>query len=324
MRFLRFLRFFRNREEKVGSAPPTLSLVAPNGSEEWIVGSEQDVTWNYNDLTGAAVLYYNKSGGEDIKIKDIDDVTAGTTKWTIPDDASSEVKVKIVCGDYSDESDNYLSIVSPPSLAITSPDGGESWISGSEHAITWLANRITALDLYYSIDNGSNWNLIDENIDATLETYNWTIPVAISTNCLAKIVEHGGSLEDQSASTFTIGIGAAIALYVDSNGGNVRVNDACGAIASSDINIATGTHVLANGSHGSNNADKMSHAPAAAIIQIANAKLGPLKETGANDVFSVIWKLKHTNANGGANTSLQCSDGTHGFYLAFNSNARVS
>lgn len=202
-----------------------------------------------------------------------------------------------------------------PSLTITYPNGGETISSGVTCAITWSAVAITSVDLDYSIDNGTNWVPIDTKVTAA-GTYPWTPPAAISTTCLVRVTENGGAVTDQSDATFTIGFGAATALYVDSNGGNVRINDACGGIASSNISVATGTHVLSAGSHGLNNADKMTHSPATNIT-ILNANLGAIKTTGADDVFSVILKVKHTAAGGGTNTSLYCDSTSAGFWFDY-------
>lgn len=201
-----------------------------------------------------------------------------------------------------------------PTITVTAPNGAESWTSGGSENITWTSTGITGdVEISYSIDNGANYTAV-ATVAYDSSPYAWTIPVAISSTCLVKIEQ--GAVSDVSDATFTIGFGAATALYVDSNGGNVRVNDACGGIASSNISVATGTHVLSAGSHGLNNADKMTHSPATNIT-ILNANLGAIKTTGADDVFSVILKVKHTAAGGGANTSLYCDSTSAGFWFDY-------
>ncbi|MBN2229681.1 MAG: hypothetical protein JW779_08790 [Candidatus Thorarchaeota archaeon] len=179
------------------------------------------------------------------------------------------------------------------SLLLTSPNGSESWISGSSHDIVWEASGIETLDLYYSINNGVDWSLIDENITASLGSYSWTIPVAISSNCLVKIIEHGGEIEDQSDAVFSIDIGWLVASYVNNSGSPLAWHDAEEGIAETKIGLVNGLyHTLANDSHGSNNADKMTNRYGSAALQIETADVGVMDTLGSNNAFTYIEKIK--------------------------------
>lgn len=185
------------------------------------------------------------------------------------------------------------------SLLLTSPNGSESWISGSSHDITWESSKIAELDLYYSIDNGSNWLLIEEKVDAALGSYSWTIPVAISSTCLVKIIEYGGEIEDSSDAVFTIGFGAAVALYVAASAFEPAYFDACGSIASANILVQElEYHALANGSHGSNNADAITYKSGMEAVKILEANMGQLKVYGVDTNFSLLFKVKYTQVYG--------------------------
>jgi len=82
---------------------------------------------------------------------------------------------------------------------ITAPAGGETWSPGSTHDITWTTfndggNADTA-DLYYSLDAGNTWILIENNIPhsggATVNgSYSWVIPKAASLYALVKVEVH--------------------------------------------------------------------------------------------------------------------------------------
>ena len=64
-----------------------------------------------------------------------------------------------------------------PSIALTSPNGGEVWKSGWQRNITWTSENISNVNLYYSTNGGGDWNTIATNVDASTGSYNWTIPV---------------------------------------------------------------------------------------------------------------------------------------------------
>ena len=66
-----------------------------------------------------------------------------------------------------------------PTVAITSPVGGETWKANSSHAITWTATDnvgVTAVSLLYSVDGGATYpNTIATGL-ANSGTYAWTVP----------------------------------------------------------------------------------------------------------------------------------------------------
>lgn len=186
------------------------------------------------------------------------------------------------------------------SLLLTSPNGSESWISGSSHDITWEASQIAELDLYYSIDNGSNWLLIEEKVDAGLGSYSWTIPVAISSTCLVKIIEYGGETEDSSDAVFTIDIGWLVATYVNNSGSPLAWHDAEGGIAAGKVDLIYGTyHTLGNDSHGSNNADIMDNCFGQKVLKILAADAGVFNTLGTNNAFTYIEKVKYPSGASG-------------------------
>jgi hypothetical protein len=94
-------------------------------------------------------------------------------------------------------------------ITVLVPNGGDVLPSGGSYAICWQAPAsIVKFDLMYSIDNGSNWNLI--KTVTGLSCISWSVPV-VSQNekdCLVKVVGYdaGGAMitEDTSDKPFTI------------------------------------------------------------------------------------------------------------------------
>ncbi|MBN2411308.1 hypothetical protein JXQ31_06415 [candidate division KSB1 bacterium] len=72
-------------------------------------------------------------------------------------------------------------------IFVTSPAGGESWVVGSAHDITWNISDFSAdVKIEYSTDSGTTWTTIAAST-ANDGTYSWTIPNTPSTNCLVRI-----------------------------------------------------------------------------------------------------------------------------------------
>jgi hypothetical protein len=72
---------------------------------------------------------------------------------------------------------------------VTSPNGYEKWPAGSVHNITWAQAAVSTLKIEYSWDNGSTWNMIANNYPASSGSFAWTIPDALSDQCLVKITD---------------------------------------------------------------------------------------------------------------------------------------
>jgi hypothetical protein len=97
-------------------------------------------------------------------------------------------------------------IVPPvPSITVTSPNGGESWVAGSTHPIAWsTTGTVGNVKIEYSTDNGSFWTAIGWSASSP---YSWTIPdtaAVISDFCLVRIGEADGFPSDRSNTIFSI------------------------------------------------------------------------------------------------------------------------
>jgi hypothetical protein len=85
---------------------------------------------------------------------------------------------------------NLLTPANPPIITVTSPINGTVWNIGETRNITWTVSGDTSnIDhflLGYSIDGGSNYNLVNgvnSTAPGTARTYSWTVPNTPSTQC---------------------------------------------------------------------------------------------------------------------------------------------
>jgi len=94
-----------------------------------------------------------------------------------------------------------------PLITILSPNGGESWQSGSTYNITWTSSgTVGNVKIQFSINSGSSWSTIVSSITNN-GSYSWTIPNISSNNCLVKVCEIDGNPADTSDSVFSISTG---------------------------------------------------------------------------------------------------------------------
>ena len=70
-----------------------------------------------------------------------------------------------------------------PNTEVTKPAGGEVWAAESTHEIRWESFAIDDVDIYYSINSGGDWEVIDAAVSNT-GSYEWQLPMVDSDECL--------------------------------------------------------------------------------------------------------------------------------------------
>jgi hypothetical protein len=98
----------------------------------------------------------------------------------------------------------------PPAVEVTSPDGGEEWVSGTQHEITWVASdnvNVDSVSILFSRDGGLSFPETLAVREENDSTYTWQIPEAPSDSCVIKVVAFDSWLnwtEDVSDGLFRI------------------------------------------------------------------------------------------------------------------------
>jgi beta propeller repeat protein len=134
----------------VGATPPSITITSPNGGETWKRGTTHTVTWDYTGNPGTTVKITRLQGG--VQVGSISSSTSigtgghGSYKWSISPTGSTGSDCKIFIQSLSqpaiiDTSDNSFTLApvgaTPPSITITSPNGGETWKRGTTQTVTW-------------------------------------------------------------------------------------------------------------------------------------------------------------------------------------------
>ena len=208
----------------ISPAVPTISISSPTGGESWASGTSHTITWSSANVANVALEFTTNNGSNWISINSSISAAAGTYTWNVPNNISTQCKVRI--SDVTDASLNSVSastfsITAAPALSVTltAPVGGESWSAGSTHNITWSSNSIANIKIEYSSDNGSSWNTVITSTVASNRYYGWTLPSLVSSVCKVRISNAAdASLSSISAATFSITApGAGQSLYLEEN-----------------------------------------------------------------------------------------------------------
>lgn len=91
-------------------------------------------------------------------------------------------------------------------VTVEYPFGGETWVPGETEKIRWNAygNEANSFTIEYSVNNGGNWTVIDDNVPSTSRIYSWTVPAAATGTALVRVSRNGSALTDQSNFNFSI------------------------------------------------------------------------------------------------------------------------
>jgi hypothetical protein len=143
-------------------APPSITVISPNGGESWTAGTVHDLTWTSQGVTGDVSIELYK-GGSCVSTIDALDPNDGSYTWTIPTDltAGTDYSVRIagVAVSAEDMSDGYFSIT-VPSTPPTVPQNFAAIPSGDHILLTWVApssdggSPITKYNIYRSTVSG--------------------------------------------------------------------------------------------------------------------------------------------------------------------------
>ena len=186
----------------------TILVLSPNGGETWNNTSTHTINW-IGHLIENVKIELSTNSGTTWSIIDSSLANTGEYFWTINAPLGSEESLIRVCdaidSNATDISDGVFTIL-PVNIFISSPNGGEVWISGSTHEITWSTQNLTAsvVRILLSTNAGINWNIIAPLV-VNNGLYNWLIDPGLSSGqCLIKIETINHLVFDISDSLFTI------------------------------------------------------------------------------------------------------------------------
>lgn len=167
-----------------------MKVTFPNsGTESFITGAAETVLWKTGASTGDVKIEYSMNYGSTWTTIDSSTENDGAYEWLIPVDPSAYCKIRVISNtdNAGDTSDNIFSIVTPPTITLTSPNGYETWNNGTIQDITWSSENLNnGVKIEYSTDSGSTWSDVVQST-ANDGLCRWTIPDIASDNCLVRI-----------------------------------------------------------------------------------------------------------------------------------------
>lgn len=188
---------------------PVLQITAPNGGETWNYGEYATVSWTGSNLSAYVNIEISLDGGSAWSSLGYgySNADGGSADVPVPYFATENALVRIMDYNYYfelDRSDAPFTVVVPP-VIVYYPAGGEQYYNNQQMYFSWMASQeISSVNFELSTDNGQTWQLIDENIDAAMGYYYWTVSGTPSETCLIKISDASDASRFDLSGVFTI------------------------------------------------------------------------------------------------------------------------
>jgi large repetitive protein len=225
--------------------PSSITLLQPNGGEQWPVGSLQSIVWTHSSILNIDIEYSTNNGTNWTSVATNIPALRGFHNWTIPATVSNNciVRVKDAVNPLTvnDVSNSTFSIIAAltvdvvkyrggsfdgftfcqnaaPAVTVLTPNGGEVWPGATTQNITWSYTNIpNNVLIEVSYNNGSNWTTIT-TWPASAQTFPWVVSGIGSTTCLVRVSDaQNSTINDVSNANFTIP--TATISVVQANGG---------------------------------------------------------------------------------------------------------
>lgn len=184
-----------------------LNLIRPNGNEVLQANTQEKIIWTSSDIDTIAIEYSLDSGKSWNWITQSTPASSGQYLWSVPDTVSGTCKIHIFDPARPKRTDisfrNFK--ISDKKLVLKRPNGGEIFFGDSLELITWESKNVSTLNIYFSSDNGKNWNSTVLSKIASEQSHLWKVRNLNSENCLIKIVDRNDTtISDISEYPFTI------------------------------------------------------------------------------------------------------------------------
>lgn len=194
-------------------APPTpvITVTSPNGGNTLYIGQNTTINWTTQYAGSFVKIEYSTDNGGAWTTVTSSTSNNGSYSWTnIPNTPSNQCLIKISdVGTPStfDVSDAVFNIVLG-TITVTSPNGGESWISCSNHSVTWTRTGTSNyFNVYYSINGGTTWQALASNYyqSGGSCSFSWTLNNTTTSQARVLVTDYNNSIiRDSSDANFTI------------------------------------------------------------------------------------------------------------------------
>lgn len=179
-----------------------ISVVAPKGGETWSVGSFQTITWSGSG-DGNVRIDLTRDG-ENFETIFANTPNDGQQIWQVSGPPTGTARVRIARLDDPTAVAESAADFTIRGITVTSPNGEEVWVLGSQQLITWQDGDSGSVKIELSRDNGFTWETLFGNT-ANDGSQAWTVDGEIAGECRIRVTQlDGPDATDISDAPFVI------------------------------------------------------------------------------------------------------------------------
>lgn len=190
------------------SAPPSVSLIQPNGGQSYGEGDSIQVLWNSQNYSGLVSLSLSRTGASGT-YETIADLTAndGQFTWVVSGAPTNQARIKVVLSDSPaifDVSDSDFAIFDRD-LAVFTPAAGDSVSIGSILDIQWTAVNVSGnvrIELKRS-PSTPGWELLSSSTPNS-GYFGWIATMPASDSAIVRVVSVAAQSVGDSSGMFKI------------------------------------------------------------------------------------------------------------------------
>jgi len=207
-----------------------LTIQAPTSSSSWDAGTAYDINWTYSGPIENVTIEYSSNNTTGPWITAVANISvgssgAGTYNWYINESVSTSANARIRIYDNQSPWDSYINysdiftVKGMVYLDVPNATNITLYVEDTV-AINWsIFGTIDEVNLSYSNNSDSGpWIEIVNNLNASNETYNWTVPDDISTAVRVRVTDSNNPGEVYDYSDWDIRLMGKIGLTAPAAG----------------------------------------------------------------------------------------------------------
>jgi hypothetical protein len=143
---------------------PSIEITYPNGGESFDPADSETISWIATGITGTQTVQYSLDNGTTWTTLSTVSATATRLPWTIPDVNTSEARIRIFSGSFSDDSDNSFHILGTPKNLMKED---AACVAGTINLKWDAVNNATHYELLQLNEATSQWVTVNNQITGT-------------------------------------------------------------------------------------------------------------------------------------------------------------
>jgi hypothetical protein len=191
----------------------SIKVTQPASGDVWNQGKTYQITWTKSgNMPNSVRISLKESNSATIVLTIASDApNSGAYSWLVPESVAPgqyKVRVKVKNVDVRDDSAAFTiaGAVETPTIVVTKPAAGETWVKNSTHNVTWTKSGSLPTTVAISLLNKTGTSLV-RSLAANAPnsgSFTWTIPSDIAANDYRIRVRASGTSVQDNSDIFTI------------------------------------------------------------------------------------------------------------------------